>query len=142
MVATVDPDDDSLLRHVVRHFRYDPARHERRHVTMCAYTTLSEFEAAFNQLVADLDERRTLSKEVDPQEYISGVTLEAGHRTLQANGRLVGRMFARNAYNAEFVAALELPPNVGIVTAGFDDSDEAGTDRCQTDLPGGTIERQ
>ncbi len=139
MVA-VDPDDDSVLRHVVRHYRYDPARHERRHVTVCAYTTRSEFELALDQLDAELDERRTLSPgEVDPQERVSGVTLEVGHRALQANGRLIGRMFAHNAYDSEVVAALELPPNVGVVTAG---SDETTDTRDNPEPPAETTEHQ
>src|SRR5271166_5524637 len=36
-VGMVDPDDDSICRWVVSHFRYDPARNERRNVVVAAF---------------------------------------------------------------------------------------------------------
>jgi hypothetical protein len=44
-VAAVDPDDDTICRYVVRHYRYDPDRHERRHVVVAAFDNESEYDA-------------------------------------------------------------------------------------------------
>jgi hypothetical protein len=33
-MARVDAEDDTLRRYIVRHYRYDPERHERRHVVV------------------------------------------------------------------------------------------------------------
>jgi hypothetical protein len=43
-VAEVDPDDDSIRRFIVRHYRYDPDRHERRHVVVAAFDSEREFD--------------------------------------------------------------------------------------------------
>ncbi len=36
-MALVDPDDDTLDRFVVWHYRYDAVRHERRNVVAIAF---------------------------------------------------------------------------------------------------------
>lgn len=43
VVARVDPNDDSIERWSVRWYRYDPDRHERRHVTVAAFDNASEY---------------------------------------------------------------------------------------------------
>jgi len=57
-VAAVDPDDDSAWRYVIRHYRYDPDRHERRHVVVAAFDSQSEFRAFLDAAAATLRARR------------------------------------------------------------------------------------
>jgi hypothetical protein len=44
-VARVDPDDDSIHRWVVWHYRYDSYRSERRNVVVAAFDNPGEFFA-------------------------------------------------------------------------------------------------
>ena len=81
-MATVDPADDSVLRYIVRHYRFDPERHERRHVEVAAYDNETEFMAAFDAHRSALDERRRAG-DVDPREHISGMVKEPGYAVRQ-----------------------------------------------------------
>ena len=53
-MPSVDPDDDSTRRWVLRHYKYDPDRRERRHVTVGAFDTKREFEAAYHRAQNEL----------------------------------------------------------------------------------------
>jgi hypothetical protein len=116
-VARVDPNDDSIHRFVVHHYRYDPDRHERRHVVVAAFDTAQEFEAYLTQADAALRERIARGERVDPAEHISGTDYEPGYRRKQANGRFLTRAIRHGVVPAN-LDDLELPSNVGIVRAG------------------------
>jgi len=117
-VAEVDPDDDSLRRFVVRIYRYDPDRHERRHVVVAAFDNETEFKARLDEVQADLLRRHTVDgPDADPREHVSGVVLEPGHRRMQQNARLLGRAM-RHGVPPNDWEDLELPPNVAILAAG------------------------
>jgi hypothetical protein len=45
-MARVDPDDDSRRRYIVKHYRYDPERRERRHVVVAAFDSRREYKAS------------------------------------------------------------------------------------------------
>lgn len=45
-VPAVDPDDDSVWRWVLQHYRLDPQRKQRRNVIVAAYDNAAEFDAA------------------------------------------------------------------------------------------------
>lgn len=87
-MPTVDPDDDSVWRWVLRHFRFDPQRKQRRHVVVAAYDNAAEFEAALSAyrertgLEIDAGDR-------DPREHVSGEVWPPGHHAEQARGRMV-----------------------------------------------------
>jgi hypothetical protein len=89
-MAEVDPDDDDILRYVVRHYRYDPQRHERRHVVVAAFDNDAEFRSRIEALGTDL-RRREENGEADPREWISGVVLEPGYRRNQREDRWAGK---------------------------------------------------
>jgi hypothetical protein len=90
-VVAVDPDDDTVRRYVVRHYRYDPDRHERRHVVVAAFDNESEWDACLGAAEAALRARRDAGEVVDPREHVSGAVYARGYRRLQQNGRLVRR---------------------------------------------------
>jgi hypothetical protein len=78
IVAEVDPDDDSVDRYIVRHYAYDPARHERRHQTIVAFDDQMEFEAYIHDANARLRALQAVDRDVDPLEYYSGVVKHTG----------------------------------------------------------------
>lgn len=77
-MASVDPADDSVRRFIVRHYAYDPNRHERRHNLVAAYDNEQEFKSRIDRLSRELKNRRERGEPVDPREHISGSCLEPG----------------------------------------------------------------
>lgn len=116
-MASVDPNDDSIYRFVVRHYRYDPDRHERRHMVVATFDTRQEFEASLTRADTELRERVARGEQVDPAEHISGTEYEPGYQRKQANGRLLTRAIRHGVVPAN-LDELELPSNVGIIRAG------------------------
>lgn len=82
----VDPDDDEIVRYIVRHYRYDPNRHERRHVVVAAFDNEAEFRALIDVLSADLRARKE-SGQADAREWLSGVVHEPGYRRMEQRER-------------------------------------------------------
>jgi hypothetical protein len=88
-MACVDPADDSVRRFIVRHYAYDPNRHERRHVVVAAYDNEQEFKNRVDRLSRELKNRRERGEPVDPRERISGTCLEPGEARRRAAVRVV-----------------------------------------------------
>jgi hypothetical protein len=116
-VAAVDPDDDTICRYVVLHYRYDPDRHERRHVVVGAFDNESEYDACLVATDDALRARYDTGEAVDPSEHVSGRLYEPGYRRLQQNGRLLRRAAEHGVWPPNW-QDLELPSNVGIVHVG------------------------
>jgi hypothetical protein len=116
-VVAVDPDDDTIRRYVVRHYRYDPDRHERRHVIVAAFDNKFEWDACMDATEAALRAGWDTSEAVDPREHVSGTVYEPGYRRLQQNGRLLRRAAEHGVWPLNR-QDLELPANVGIVQVG------------------------
>jgi len=104
----VDPDDDSITRHVVWHYRYDPARNERRNVVVAAFDNWVEMGTEVHNRAAALRDRKERGEDVDPAERISGTTYERGHRQRWANGHLVHRAIRRGVAPPN-ITELDLP---------------------------------
>ena len=56
-MAEVDPEDDSIRRFIVRHYQYDPRRHERRHVVIAAFDNEREMWARMEEIGAGTGQR-------------------------------------------------------------------------------------
>lgn len=110
-VARVDSEDDSIRRWVVWHYRYDPARNERRNVVVAAFDNAREFHADIEQRAAQLRARKQRGEGVDVTETVSGQMYEPGHRRLQRNAHLLKRAIEHGVVPAG-VAELDLPRNV------------------------------
>jgi hypothetical protein len=126
-VAVVNPDDDTVRRYVVLHYRYDPDRHERRHLVVAAFDNESEWDACLVATDAALGARRDSSEAVDPHEHVSGTVYEPGYRRLRENGRLLRRVAEHGVWPNWH--DLELPSNVGIVQAGLPERRTPGRSR-------------
>jgi len=133
-VARVDPGDDSIERFIVRHYRYDPQRRERRHVVVAAFDNEPEFWACMEGVQAEIRRRREAGEPVDPGEHSSGVVHEPGYLRRAANGHLVSRAI-RHGVAGRWIGELELPSNMSVVraerppgvTRGMTSSQEKGT---------------
>ena len=90
-MATVDPDDDSIERWVVHHYRYDPARRERRNVVIGAFDNEPEFMAFIHERSKELRAAKERG-EAEAVEWLSGMCRWPGY---QAEMRAARR--ARNA---------------------------------------------
>jgi hypothetical protein len=127
-VATVDPDDDSIVRWVVWHYRHDPDRGQRRNVVVAAFDNPDEFHADI-QIRADELRDRKQRGEVDSAERIGGQMYEPDYRRLQRNAHLLKRAIEHGVSPAG-IEDMELPPNVGVTRAVDPDhsSDDDGTE--------------
>lgn len=88
-MACVDHNDDSVRRFIVRHYAYDPTRHERRHIVVAAYDNEREFKEQIDRRSRELKNRRERGESVDPREHISGICVEPGEAHRRAAVRVV-----------------------------------------------------
>jgi hypothetical protein len=102
-VAQVDPQDDTLLRYVVFHYRHDPVRRERRHMLVAAFDDPQEFEAALQALHRELQVAIDTGR-ADPREHVSGVMWAPGDRARTRAQRQAGRAIRHGVH-------LGLPPD-------------------------------
>jgi hypothetical protein len=116
-VARVDAGDDAIRRFVVRHYRYDPDRRERRHVMVAAFDNQREFERCLQAVSADIDRRRAAGEPVDAKEYASGIIREAGDDQRAANGRLVTRAIGHGVSPGPWMQRLAMPSNIALLRA-------------------------
>jgi hypothetical protein len=113
-VVQVDPQDDSIRRFIVRHYRYDPERRERRHVVVAAFDNKREYRRCLEETAAEISHRKRVGT-ADALEHVSGVVLEPGYLRKQENARLIERA-AAHGVRLEDRADLELPRNVAFLT--------------------------
>jgi hypothetical protein len=73
----VDPDDDSIWRITLRHYRYDPERRERRHVDVATFDNEQEFLQEFGRRHYELEDRKRQGT-ADPREHFTGIPKEPG----------------------------------------------------------------
>ena len=113
-VARIDADDDNVRRYIVRRYRFDSERHERRHVVVAAFDSRREFNACLDAISEEIRRRRAAGEHVDPSEHVSGVVHEPGSRGRAANGRLVMRALSHGFAPGPWMDELELPSNMAV----------------------------
>ena len=89
-MSEVDPEDDTVHRYLVWHFKYDQNRRQRRMVVLGAFNTFPEAERLFlsksNELVL-----LVASGQADPRERMSLDNRYPGHHARAVEGRLAMR---------------------------------------------------
>jgi hypothetical protein len=115
VVTQVKPDDDSIRRFIVRHYRYVPERRQRRNVVVAAFDNKREFRRFLRETAAEL-ERRKERGDADPREHVSGVVHEPGHLRKKQNAHLLERATAHGV-PASRLADLDLPSYVGLLSS-------------------------
>jgi hypothetical protein len=88
-VPLVGPNDDSLMRFVIWHYRYDRGRRERRNVSLAAYDNETEYLAELRRLGDEL-KRRKAAGDAEAVENISGVAKHPGYAAEQRLRRALG----------------------------------------------------
>lgn len=86
LVSTVDPDDDSLHRYIVWHFRLDPERSQRRNVVVAAYDNETEMSARLSTEKAALDSRKSRGL-AEEREWLHGSYRMPGYRETMVQQR-------------------------------------------------------
>ena len=112
-MAHVDPDDDSIERFIVCHYRYDPQRRERRHVVVAAFDNERESWACMEGVQAEIRRRQEAGEPVDAREHASGRVYEHGYLRRAANGHLLTRAIKHGA-TGRWLQELELPSNISV----------------------------
>lgn len=120
-MAQVDPEDDSIRRFIVRHYRYDPKRRERRHVVVAAFDNEAEYKTRLQEESAEIRRRRDNGENLDRAEHASGSIYEPGYLRRSANGHLLSRAI-RHGVTPPDLERLELPSSMSYVTALRDES--------------------
>ncbi|HEY7722778.1 MAG TPA: hypothetical protein VIB11_13145 [Pedococcus sp.] len=113
-MARVDVGDDSIRRFVVHHYRYDPERHERRHVLVAAFDNRREFKACMAAIQADIERREAAGEPVDRHEHSTGRIYEPGHLHRAATGHLVRRMMEHGVDPGRWIQEQDLPHNMAL----------------------------
>ena len=98
-MSAVDPDDDSVARWVVQHYRYDSTRNERRNVVVAAFDNQEEFDRELAKRSAELRLEQAAGAR-GAHEQISGVTLPAGYRAEAARGHAIKAAMKHGATGA------------------------------------------
>lgn len=114
-MGIVDIADDSIRRFVVRHYRYDPTRHERRHVVVAAFDNEMEFRALIDSIDADIRRRRAAGEQVGRNEHASGTVYEPGGRERAAAGHVLRRMLEHGVAPEFGERPPELPSNIALL---------------------------
>ena len=119
-MARVDVDDDNIRRFVVRHFRFDPERHERRNVVVAAFDNEDEFIKLIHSIEADIKQRADAGAFVDKNEHASGMCLEPGHSRAAARGRFITKSLRHGVAPGPWLSEVEPPSNMWVMQ--FDDT--------------------
>jgi hypothetical protein len=115
-MTSVDPRNDTIRRYIVRHYRYDPQRHERRHVIVGAFDNRAEFKACMRSVHRDIQRRRAAGELVERNEHVSGSVRQPGDDRRAANGRLLMRSLRHGVTPGPWLENLELPSNIAMLT--------------------------
>jgi hypothetical protein len=93
-VVKVDAGDDTIDRWIVRWYRFDPERHERRHTIVAAFDNAAEMAAEVAQLNHQLRGRKRAGMSEDV-EWISAVHHHVGYKDRMAARRVAWSVFRR-----------------------------------------------
>ncbi|HEX2807064.1 MAG TPA: hypothetical protein VHN80_12940 [Kineosporiaceae bacterium] len=115
-MPAVDPDDDTIWRFVVLHYRYDPLRRERRNVLVATYDDEGESWRHLQEINAEIERRRTAGDAHAAREHASGGAHPPGHDALRRNGHLITGALRHGVY-PQALWNLPLPPNMAVMRA-------------------------
>jgi hypothetical protein len=90
-VGQIDVNDDSVIRYVLKHYKFDPSRNEYRHVVIGVFSKKREFKKLLKIAKKELE-----SKTGDQyrREYISGEVIFPGDLEKKRHSRFIKRLIA------------------------------------------------
>lgn len=98
-MGEVDPDDDTVHRWILYCYRFDPARHERRHCVIAAYDNSHEMRQRMDLEAQRLNERRA-SGVAEAAEYLTGSHMEPGHKDRAGEQRRAWKLWRQAHRNS------------------------------------------
>lgn len=110
-MSKVDPNDDTIRRWVIHHYRYDPVRNQRRYVVVAAFDSAREYEREFDRYSDQVQAEIAAGTRSD-REQVSGTVLEAGHRASHARARDLKRAMQHGVAADRFLRSGPLPSSV------------------------------
>ncbi len=113
-MGQVDPDDDTIWRWVLHHYRFDDARNERRNVVVAAYDNEREFNAEFERYVEQIQGEIKAGTR-SSRENVSGVALKPGYREEHARGHSVRRAMEHGVDPSPLLDDGPLPSNMALL---------------------------
>jgi hypothetical protein len=125
-MSEVDPDDDTIWRAVIHHYRFDPARNQRRNVCVAAYDDESEFRSQLDQYT-EVIRSEIAAGTRSSREWVSGMALEPGHLATQARGHNVRRAIERGVNPEPLLRNGPPPLNMALLSFHDEDSPPAET---------------
>jgi hypothetical protein len=124
-MSEVDPDDDSLWRWVIYHYRFDPTRNQWRNVRVAAFDDESEFRSQLDQYTEVIRSEIAAGTRSN-REWVSGIALEPGHLAAQARGHMVRRAIEHGVNPEPLLREGSLPHNMALLS--FHDQDFLSAD--------------
>lgn len=124
-MSEVDPDDDTIWRWVIHHYRFDPMRNQRRNVRVAAYDDESEFRSELDRYT-ELIRSEIAAGTRSNSESISGIALEPGHLAAQARGHDVRRAIEHGVNPEPLLRTGPIPHNMALLGSHDEDSPPAG----------------
>ena len=121
-MGQVDPDDDTIWRWVIHHYRFDAARNQRRNVVVVAYDNAAEFERELERYSMRVRAEITAGTRSN-REHVSGTALHPGYRSEQARAHAVQRAIRHGADFRQLMSDGPLPSNLAVF--GTTDAGEA-----------------
>jgi len=121
-MAQVDPQDDTIWRWVIRHYRFDPERNERRHVVVAAYDNDAEYELEFDRYSSRIRAEIAAGTRSD-REHVSAMAMHPGYRAEQVRAHAVRRAMKHGADFRPLLSDGPLPSNMAVF--GITDDGEA-----------------
>jgi len=112
-MASVDPADDSVSRLVLHHYRYDPARRQRRNVIVAAFDNQCEFRREMDRYAQLVRDTSGTGRPPDG-EWVSGVEWPPGYHAQQALAHAVRRAIKHGADPRRLMDGGPLPPGMAV----------------------------
>ena len=88
-MGQIDINDDFLIRYVLKHYKFDPARHEYRHVVIGVFSKKREFKKHFKTAQKELKNK---FGDQYSREYISGEIIFPGDLEKKRRSRFIKRL--------------------------------------------------
>ena len=118
-MAQVNHEDDTIWRWVIHHYRFDPARRERRNVVVAACGNESQFRAEFDRSGEILRAEIAAGNRSDC-ENLSGVVLEPGHLAKAERGHNVRRAIDHGVNPEPLLSGGPLPQKMAVLSLTAD----------------------
>ena len=114
-MSEVNPDDDTVRRWLIQHYRFDPSRNQRRNVRVAAYDDESESRSELEKYTQKIRSEIAAGTRSN-RETVSGVTFEPGHLAAQARGHEVRKAIEHGVDPEPFLQDGALPHNVSLLS--------------------------